>query len=188
MGDHFQTIVDVECQDEGEAQILGERLRAWLIERGVVAPEPTRREHVPEGSHEPGPRFGEALEEPIGADDEEHTRRLWMNVVDVIARRMVHDPGQFDCELVCASCGQRHAQSAEWGEAVAEWFEEQGPGLLACPRCGASRGIAEWEHDPPCGFSALGVSFWNWPPLHPRFVEEVGALLRHRVIVVTGKL
>ncbi|AUX22286.1 uncharacterized protein SOCEGT47_027870 [Sorangium cellulosum] len=71
--------------------------------------------------------------------------------------------GEGGCELICPSCGFRREAPPEWGHAVAEWYERAGPGLLTCPSCGADRAVDRWEYDPPYGFSALGVRFWNWP-------------------------
>jgi hypothetical protein len=188
VGTYFQTIVDVECQDEAEARVLGRRLLDLLIERGIVAPERTTRAHVPEDGHPPGPRFVEALEEPLAQPDEELIRSLVMNVVVVGTKRAVHHAGQFGVHLICSACGLRQDASPDWGDAVGEWYDRRGPGLLMCPQCGTERGVTEWGYDPPYGFSALGVSFYNWPPLDPRFIEEIGAFLGHRVLLVCGKV
>jgi hypothetical protein len=69
-----------------------------------------------------------------------------------------------------------------------EWYEQKGPGILACPHCGEERPITEWQHDPPWGFGYLGFEFWNWPPFEPSFVEAAAKQLGHRVILVEGKL
>jgi hypothetical protein len=39
--------------------------------------------------------------------------------------------------LVCAVCAHRfEATSGAWANAVSEWYDQSGPGLLQCPRCG----------------------------------------------------
>lgn len=187
MSDSFQTIVDVDCLDEAEAASLGRRVLERLIARGIVEPEPANRPHVPEGGYPPGPRFVQALAEPL-SDDEEHVRTTLMNVVQIIAHRSVHHAGEGGVELICPRCDARQEPPPEWGEAVGEWYDERGPGALACGACAEKTPVTEYAHDPPYGFSCLGISFWNWPPLSHALVHEVGELLGHRVIVVSGHL
>lgn len=186
MSDHFQTIVDAECLSEVEAAELGRRVLHELIERGIVEPEPCERDYVPEASRAPGPRLVEALSHPLGPDDERRTRTLWMNVVAIVAHRSVFHAGEGGCELICPHCDARHEAAHEWGNAVGEWFDESGPGRLPCPECEIAVPVTEWGYDPPYGFSCLGITFWNWPPLSPRFVDAIAELLGHRVILVRG--
>lgn len=187
MGSYFQTIVDVECLDESEAASLGRRVLERLIERGIVEPEPVDRPHVPENGHPPGPRFVEALAEPLAAQEERSVRSLHMNVVEVIPHRSVHHGGQGEVELICPRCEARQEPAPEWGAAVAEWHDDRGPGSLACEACGENTPVTEYRYDPPYGFSCLGIAFWNWPPLSDVFVEQIGELLGHRVLLVDGR-
>ncbi len=177
MGDYFQTIVDVDCLDEAEAVSLGRRVIERLIERGIVGREPADRPHVPDHGHPPGPRFAGALAASLSDDEERLVRTLQMNVAEVIAHRSVHHGGQGDVELICPRCDARQEPPSDWRDAVAEWYEERGPGALARGACGERTPVTEYRHDPPYGFSCLGIAFWNWPPLSHAFVQQVGELL-----------
>jgi hypothetical protein len=114
-------------------------------------------------------------------------RTTLMNVVQVVARRSVY-AGDGAVELTCPRCEARQEPPPDGGEAVGEWYEQRGPGALACDACAQETPVTEYGYDPPYGFSCLGISFWNWPPLSDAFVHEIRELLGHRVILVHRKL
>ena len=182
MGDWFQVIVDRDAT-EPEAPRLGAAVHEWLAAEGIVSLEPADCVLGSALGYPPGPSYGRAVVDP---DDGLFT--LAHNGLRIVTGRTVFDPGQGGFELVCASCSNRSEVPDEWGEAVDEWCEARGRGLLACPRCGRSRPVTEWESDPPCVLAYLGFKFWNWPPLKEELVEEIGKRLAHRVVLVSGKL
>ncbi|WP_346534278.1 hypothetical protein [Micromonospora sp. DPT] len=68
-----------------------------------------------------------------------------------------------------------------FSESIDSWCAG-GSGVESCPHCGKSTGLNEWHWSPPWGFGYLGFEFWNWPPLDPGFIADVGNLLGHRVV------
>ncbi len=182
MGNLFQSVVDPEAI-EAEAPALADRVLRWLIDEEVVVPE--RSDCIlGEGGHGPGPLYVKAT----GTSDG-HLLGLRTNGLEVVSTRTVFHNGGLGFDIVCLSCGGRFGpQNSLWGNAVDEWYERRGPGLLACPACKAMLTITEWRHDPPLGFANLGFTFWNWQRLTDSFVATIGARLGHRVIVVHGKL
>lgn len=99
------------------------------------------------------------------------------------------------CEgFTCSACGAEIKPFGQEfgdaiGQAIGEWMDRSGPGLLRCPRCGEGRSIAEWQCKPPLGFGNLALRFWNWPPLaSPAWKIDIAAVVRevtHHTIVST---
>jgi hypothetical protein len=183
MGNHFQSIVDPEAT-EAEAPALADRVLRWLIAEQIVVPERTDCVLSESGGYAPGPAYVKAT----GAPDV-HVLTLRTNGMEVVSTRTVFHSGEGDLELICGTCGSRiEPKQGWWADAVGEWYDRAGPGMLACPVCGISRPVTEWQHDPPLGFGNLGFTFWNWPMLTDDFVASVGKLLGNRVLDVAGHL
>ena len=121
-------------------------------------------------------------------DTYEQLRRLRTNGLAIITTRTVFHSGQGGFDLVCSACLARSEHSDEWGKAIGEWSQHKGTGQLSCPHCGISRSITEWQHEPAWAFAFLGFEFWSWPPLRMAFVDEFRTRLKHRVVLVVGKL
>jgi hypothetical protein len=182
MGDYFQVIVDKDAT-EAESLDLGDVVLKWLISEKIVSPSTCDCVLGTEVGYPPGSRYVTAVIEPCDS-----LIGLWTNGLDIITKRTVFHSGQGGFELVCSSCFNRFEQGDEWGAAVDEWLDDKGPGLLACPRCKCVQAITEWKHDPEWGFGNLGFEFWNWPPFTEKFLEDISKLLKHRVVLVAGKL
>lgn len=184
MGDSYQTIVD-ETASEIEAPELAQRVLRWLIDEGVVVAETTDCTLGTDG-HAPGPEAVKAT----GEIDAEDLRSLRTNGLAITTSRSVFDTGfSGEIELICSACRHRFEPiPLAFGDALAEWYEQSGPGELACPRCGSTRAVTEWQFERPFGFGCLGFTFWNWPTLQDEFVSAVSARLGHPVAVVCGRL
>ena len=91
-------------------------------------------------------------------------------------------------ELICDQCNSRLEIDDKWGAAVDEWYSESGSSILTCPICQHAQPVTEWQYDPPAALGALGFTFWNWGYFYSSFIEEIGRLLNHRVIVVSGEI
>ena len=182
MGDSFQSIVDRDAT-EAEAPELGAAIHKWLVSEGIVSADASDCVLGSDTGFPPGPHYEKAVDGP-----DEHLLQLVTNGLDIIAERHVFYACQGGFELVCSACSDRFEAPDEWGDAVDEWYENKGPGLLACPRCGEAQPISYWEHDPAWGFANLGFEFWNWRSLTDEFVREFGKRLGHRVLLVSGKL
>ena len=183
MGDHFQIIVDQHVEATA-AVTHADRVLRWLIDEGIVESRQSDCVLGKDGGYRPGPSFAKVTDRP---DDRFLTLRT--NGLAVITGRTVFDAGQGGLDLVCAVCAHRfEATSGAWANAVSEWYDQSGPGLLQCPRCGECRPVVEWQHDPVYGYGNLGFEFWNWPTLRPDFIQAVGEWLSHPVVLVRGKL
>lgn len=184
MGDSYRTIVDLDATEE-EAERLAEKVRDWLVERGIIAPGPGDAE-VDDERYAAGPAFGQSLEKPELAGKHEawsHADGLEVKV----GRTVFFAVG---VELKCRACGKVVEPDDEaWGEAVDAWYEGDDTVTLPCPECGHEEKLTEWDGPYPWAFANLGFEFWNWPPLSERFVHEVQEQLGgHRVRLVCSKL
>ena len=155
----------------------------WLVAEEIVRAQTTDCVLSAGGGHPPGPQYAKAT----GGTDP-HLLGLATNGMIVVTKRTVFHSGQGGFELICSACKTKFERPDNWGEAVGEWFEQSGPGELACPVCGVSQPIDRWQHDPPWGFGELGFEFWNWPPLNQAFVGELEKRLGSRIVYVSGKL
>lgn len=182
MADSFQSIVDPEAT-AAEAPALAGRVLRWLIDEHIVVGDRTDC-ILGDGGYAPGPAYVKATAAP-----DKYLLEMRTNRVEVVSTRTVFHNGALGFEIVCSSCGGRfEPPSGCWGDAVGEWYDGSGVGMLACSGCGAARAITDWQHDPPFGFGHVGFTFWNWPRLTEEFVSQVGKQLGHRVFVVLGKL
>jgi DNA-directed RNA polymerase subunit RPC12/RpoP len=139
MSDDWQTIVDVDAT-AGEARRLGESLRRWLLDEGIVSADTCPG---PEGvAFLPGPRFTRAV--GLGYATSEG-----IDGVTIETGRRVFDSGENGVELTCASCGTTFAvefqDDAAWTEAVEAWDAGADDARFACPSCGTRRRLVEWR-------------------------------------------
>lgn len=163
-----------------DVDALAARLRAWLLAEGIIAAELSAC--VPDGvGHAPGPHCARA----VGADDVALARlhRQPLNGVILRCGRMVYDCGRLGAAF-CPHCGHvlLTASDPRWFDALEQWLVEGGAGRLACTQCLLEAPLPQWQHEPPLGFGCLGLSFWNWPPLAPAFVDELVTLLGARLL------
>jgi hypothetical protein len=198
VGDSFQTLVDVDATAE-QADDLGQRLVSHLIDRGILVDGGMSEVFPDTPIYGPGPHADSVVTPSVYLDRCRRlpqfgfVRRDGLSEVRLITGRTVFwGDGGFD--LTCPACGHRNEADTEpslakgWSNAVDEWYAGTGPGLLACPTCGQAAAITEWLHDPPWAFAYLGLEFWDWGGLRREFIDEVSALLGHRVMVVYGKI
>jgi hypothetical protein len=178
MDDRYQTIADVEVTEQ-DAPRLAEEVVAWLVETGVVVAE--RTNCACGVGHAPGPEFGSAV---VAPDETLHT--VAWNGLRVEIGRTVFYAKAADQLVYCPHC------DAEVDlERIADAFEEWqvgAAGTRECPICTRELDPNGWRWEPPWGFGALGLTFWNWPPLRPEFVAELTARLGHRTVLVADKL
>jgi hypothetical protein len=197
MSDHFQSIVDRDATLD-EALALADQIVGWLVERGIILPIPTDCTLGGTG-HPPGPKFHNAVIPPyasrLGPDgerirDDGTLLKLRTNGLEVSVGRTVFHAGGYGIGPICCGCGTRFETLDElsWDDAVEQWYHGRGDGLLACPRCGHTEPVTEWNHDPPFGFGNLGLTFWNWSRLKEEFVAEIGRRFGHRTLLVHGRL
>ncbi len=182
MGDNYQTIADIDA-DAQSAGDLAKRLCEWMVSKQIIVSEQSDCILGKSLGHAPGDNCD------IAADG----ARTWLpqvhtNGAQFIVGRTVFYACPGDWDLVCSACNKRFKYNDEWSTAMGEWYQDKGPGWLACMHCHAKAPITEWQHDPPWAFGYLGVEFWNWPHLRPEFIDEVSKFLGHRVRLVRGKI
>lgn len=172
MAESFQAIVDVEASLDDAAE-QGERLRNWLVEQGVIAPDPDG-----DGRGLPaGPRAGDTAEPDPDAID-------GLGAALIYTGRTVFW-SEYGHYLCCPDCDEVfEPDDDEANEAVAAWESGGEAGRVCCPDCGREAPITDW--DGAWGYGNLGVEFWHWPPLSERFVQRVADHLGHQVRVVAG--
>jgi DNA-directed RNA polymerase subunit RPC12/RpoP len=181
MGDSYQIIADLDAT-EAEAEALAEKVRTWLIEQRIIAPEPADCVLGDEDGYPPGEGFLQAIEDPQWA----HMIKNAVNGVEfIVGRTVFHTLG---LELKCRACGKEFEPEDEWNDAVTAWYEGDDEVKLACPQCGHEERLVEWDGPWPWALGHLGLQFWNWPPLSPQFIQQVSQQLGHRTRVVRGKL
>jgi hypothetical protein len=185
MGDWFQHVVDLDAST-AEAPLLQDHLHAWLVQHGIIAS--TRSPCVLDAlgrGYAPGPRYPLVVDATLKTL--ERTNALQIKGVVFCTGRTVFDSGQGRVALFCPGCHGKDPDDHAWTEAVTEWFEG-GRGLLACAQCHTAHPITEWIFEPAWGFSSVGCTFWNWPPLKPSFVADIARVLGHRIRYIAGKL
>jgi hypothetical protein len=181
MGDHYQIIADLDVSQELAEDSINQ-LRQWMISQKIISA--VTSDCVlgsSSGGHAPAENYIMAVQE----SDPSHLK-LRTNGVAFISKRTVFFT--MGSELVCSNCAGRFEGGDLWTDAIGEWFENSGDGIFACELCGAKFPITEWQHDPPWAFGNAGVEFWNWSPLRPDFIKQVGDILKHRVRLVWGKI
>jgi hypothetical protein len=195
VGDYFQVIADVDAT-EAEAPVLAESIVRWLAGKGVILNTATDCVLGAVYGYPPGPRFG-----AITAHPSTSFLSLRTNGVEVSAGRQVFLNGQGELgAVVCPRCeqtiqlsdpatGQSTGESERFTDALRAW-DEGGPALVSCPRCARIVGFNDWRwvRERPFAVGFFGVTFWNWPELSARFIEQVADHLGHRVVVTGGKL
>lgn len=178
MDDRYQTIADIEATEQ-EAPHLAEEVVDWLVEIGVVVKE---RTNCACGiGHAPGPNFDRAV---VTGDDD--LRTLAWNGLRVEVGRAVYYAKAPDQAVYCPHC-DAEVDLDRIADAFEEW-QHGADGTRPCPICTRELDPNGWRWDPPWGFGALGLTFWNWPPLRPEFVLELTARLGHRTVLVADKL
>jgi len=182
MGDSYQIIVDRDVLAD-DAPALAERMRAWLVERGII--QATVSDCILGGpGYRPGPAYAETLEDPSDLSFQ-HSAGLRLNVGHRIVFHAVG--GQVTCRF-CAAQVDLAEHGETWGESVDAWYAGDDAAAFTCPVCGRSEHLTEWTGRWPWGFGSLGLEFWNWTPLSDRFVQEVAKELRHRTTLVSSEL
>jgi hypothetical protein len=191
MGNHFQTVVDLDATHT-DARTLATRGLNWLVGEEIVRAELTDCVLGAPLGHPPGPSWTRA----VGQEDWEPSDGL-----KIETGRTVFHSGQGDAMFaVCPHCaGRVDLYTAEWDEVEGAWepfnkaigaWCDTGRAAVACPRCQRPGDLTAWTWaDDYYAFGYLGFEFWDWPEFSQSFLEGFSrALGGHRTVLVGGKL
>lgn len=191
MGNHFQTLVDLDAT-QADASSVAARGLEWLVGEGIVRAERTGCVLGAPLGHPPGPLWAKA----VGHEDWEPSDGL-----NIETGRTVFQGGQGDAMFaVCPHCAERvDLYTDEWdliesawapfGKAMDVWHDT-GRADVTCPRCRRAGDLTTWtwDHD-YYAFGYLGFEFWDWPEFSPAFLTRfTHALGGRRTVLVAGKL
>ena len=191
MGDHFQTLVDVDATP-AEAAELASRALDWLVREAIVCAERTECVLSAPLGNPPGRGWAKAVADP-GWEPRDGLK--------IETGRTVFHGGQGGAQYAtCSQCAGRtwfYTESWEtidgadgaFFDAIKVWHET-GEATVTCPSCNRVSDLTSWRWaDDYFAFGYLGFEFWNWPEFTPRFVNEFAQVLDgHRVSRVWGKL
>jgi hypothetical protein len=181
MGDSYQSIVDLDAVAENAAELAACTVK-FLLEREIILPEVTDECVLGGLGYRPA-RNAPAIQVDHGTD----IFGLRTNGVEVVKQRTVfYSAGS---HLICPTCGKdfgTHSLAA-LGDAIDQWYAHNAKAEALCPSCHSIGNLNQW-FDPPWAFGNLGLTFWNWWPLKPEFIETIASLWKHRVAVVSGKI
>ncbi|MEU4093665.1 hypothetical protein [Streptomyces sp. NPDC026673] len=190
MGDHFQTIVDLDATPTEASTLAGHGLD-WLVREGFVRADRTDCVLGARSGNPPGGHWAKAVTHP----DWEPTDGL-----KIVTGRTVFHGGQGEVRYAtCPHCACRvDFLTEDWDpiEGADEPFyaafttwRTTGQATVACPHCGTAPDLRAWTWDDDYfAFGCLGFEFWNWPEFDPRFLTDLARVLDgHRLVRVWGK-
>lgn len=195
MGTYYQWVADLDAT-EAEAPLLGQRVVADLVARGVLLPELSPAAALGGDGYPAGPAWAETVAAP--ASDEQP----WG--VEVRSGREVHDGGQFSVDSVtcprCSAvrsffgppeqfgptCMDEDGLSSFYGAAT-EWAEG-GTADLECRECGSAGPVERWGAE-GAALACLAFVFWDWGELRPETLHRIAeATGGHRIVTGPGKV
>ena len=192
MGDHFQTIVDLDAT-AADAEPLARRVLAGLVEEGIVLADWTDCVLGRPLGHPPGPNWSRSVAGKV-------TRDPCDGLAVHVGRKVFHGcPGGLEA-AVCPRCSTTtRLVDDEWAmineawapfvDAIGTWHAT-GAARVRCPACARRVPLRDWAWtDDYFAFAHLGFEFWNWPELTAEFRSRVAGLFDgHRTTFVRGKI
>jgi hypothetical protein len=170
VSDECVTLVELSV-GEAEAADRADAVLRWLLDLGVIVPNPRRGDPWRDSAFVPGPRAPEAAPDlaRVSGDGSD------MGVDILVERELYRDTTPHEAPR-CPECGHEQPD-AVLDDLIRPWLDGREP-ELACQRCGAARPLGDW----PDGFlvGELAVRFNNWPPLSDEFVATLGQRLGPR--------
>jgi hypothetical protein len=170
VGDECVTVVEMsigalEAADRADAVIR------WLLDTGVIVPNPVRGSTWQPSGYLPGPLAPSAAPD---FGDSDYT--LANNGVEILVERELYRDTSLHEAPACPDCGYELAEATLEG-LIRPWLDGREP-RVACDGCGTARPLGEW----PDGYlvGELAVRFNNWPPLSPAFLTDLGARMGPR--------
>jgi hypothetical protein len=170
VSDESVTVVEMsigalEAADRADAVIR------WLLDTGIIAPNPARDSAWRPSAYLPGPRASTAAP---GFGDADYT--LANNGVDIVVERELYRDTSPHPPPACPDCGHELPE-ATLDRLIRPWLDGGEP-QVPCAGCGAVRPLGDW----PDGYvvGELAVRFNNWPALSEEFLSTLGARMGPR--------
>ncbi|MCW2638839.1 MAG: hypothetical protein JWP76_1145 [Dactylosporangium sp.] len=170
MGDECVTVVEMsigalEAADRADAVIR------WLVDTGVIVPNPVRGSAWQPSAYLPGPQAPAAAPGFGGTD-----YTLANNGVDILVERELYRDTSPHEAPACPDCGHELAE-ATLEALIRPWLDGHEP-RVGCAGCSAVRPLGEW----PDGYlvGELAVRFNNWPQLSQAFLADLGTRMGPR--------
>ena len=170
MSDESVTVVELSI-DALEAADRADAVIRWLLDRGVIVPNPTRDRRYRPSAYVPGPRAPVAA--PGFADGD---YRADNNGVDIVVERELYRDTSAHSVPACPDCGHELAEDT-LEKLIKPWLDGREP-RVRCAGCGTERPLGDW----PDGYlvGELAVRFNNWPRLSEEFTADLGRQLGPR--------
>ncbi|WP_328530858.1 hypothetical protein OG984_06905 [Nocardioides sp. NBC_00368] len=176
MSEDFVAVVRL---DSADAKSEAYRVLNLLRSAGIVAANTTRDELHSPSEWAVGPRAMEALEDPAGPTD-------WLsfsnNGVDLESGWAAYFAMENEERSACPACGVVLSEE-NYADLINSWGESQVEPQAVCGSCGSSALLGDWSNEWPSVFGFPAVTFNNWPPLAPAFIERLQRELGGRTIV-----
>jgi hypothetical protein len=103
------------------------------------------------------------------------------NGLEVVTDRTVFHAGENGLDsFVCPKCNENIVTN-EWS---LDDYDQTGNSLLLCPLCNNTSDLNDYIIEPTWGFSNLGFTFWNWPPLKAEVIHEFEKTLSCKVKII----
>jgi hypothetical protein len=190
MGTRFAIIVDLDATD-ADMDASAEKAIDWLVKKEIIKPNLSNCILSFEKSgYAPGNLHWQAFQDQ-SIPQRNQLFAVSTNGLEVTTKRHVSLNNQGDfAHKQCANCGELSESMGadDWNDAATDWFEYKSDGEISCEHCGFSQSIAKWTHIDPIGFGHLSFTFWNWPPLSQAFIDEFSQLIRHKTMLIEGKV
>jgi hypothetical protein len=173
------TVVDLDVTG-ADTQVRADAVRDWLLESGIIVPNPDYDELWQPSAYAAGPSAANAF--PGYEGDFAHLGVLANSGVDINTDRQIYHPVANEERPTCPACGTKLDDAAS-ANIIDDWFEKAEP-IVTCSNCGASSRIGDWPGEWTYHVGDVAVTFNNWPPLSDAFIEQVGRRLGNRWRVV----
>ena len=194
MSDQHIAICALNLTEE-EAETCKDKVINYLVSREIILPTKSHCIMSETGTgYPPGPKFIQASwfdkEQPqiINANYEDFSKRTVNGLEVLCGRQGVYNASGDWSDKQCPDCKLKSAQDKDWSEAVTEWLEHKGEGLLTCPHCGSTASVSQWYFYNDMLLGNLIFQFWNWPELSDEFIADLSDVLGCDLRMISGRL
>lgn len=182
MSEHSMSLVRLDLVPAPVTVAIADAIRAWLLERGIIAVNDRIDPLWQPSTWKPGPRAREVADVPWF----EAFLDTANNGVDVVLQRDCYHPVENDELPACRRCSAPAplTYQGNYSEWVGTWFGEGTEPVFTCDGCGWTAPVGDWAGECSVAVGVPAVRFLNWPELDSRFIADVRARLGGRTTVI----